>query len=1291
MKQVAEAQENMASAGFKVNEILSATPGVLDLAASSGTDLATSSAIAAGALRGFGLDANQAGHVADVLAKAAADTNANVNTMGDAFKYVSPVARGVGLSLEEVSAAIGIMANASIDGSTAGTTLRGAISRLADPSKEASDKMKELSFNAFDSNGKMKSLSTIVDELGKSMKGLTDKQKEQALSIIFGQEAMSGMLTLIQGGKGQLDELTNSFKNSDGAAKQMATTMQDNAQNSIEQMMGSLETARIKIEKALAPSIKKISDVVGNLADKFSQLDPETQQSIIKFGLLAASVGPCILVFGRLMESVVTIQKGFQLLKGLFFVEKIVQTGAAATTAAGGIGAMGTAARLTTLALNPWVLGMAAAGFGLYKLVKYLNDDSVPAVDYFGEHTKKAANDMGYMSAKVGTVSKNISSDMVKISDSTKKAITAYMDLDKKAGTALLSLKANNIVVTKQIADDMSKNINDMGKQITDGLKKRSEEGTKTFQDFFKNAKNITDNEKANILKSVQNGYDQQTKSTEAAKNKINEIYLTAANNHRQITDDEVKQIQALQEQMRQQAVTILSQSQLEQQAIYEGIKNSATAITTQQASEVIKNSANQRDQTIAAATEQAQKIEAEIIYQRDVAHTITADQATKLIAEAERQKKDIITKAEEQHKAVVDEVGKQCKDVADKIDQESGSIKTPWQRLCDWFTQNVLKPQIDTSEIDYATAKVGGLSGSSGGATEHRIGGHAYATGTTNAARGWNLVGEEGPELLWFEGGETVLNNRDTTALMEKLSSKISYASAKTWGNDFMQGLADGINDNKNNVYDSSIKVADSIYRVLHFSVPDDGPLADADSYGSDFMELLADTIEQNSDKPADAAKKVADLVSEKIKSIKDILSKDTKELNNQLYNLGKEEEVTLRGVKGSRRYSIQDEYDVKKKVIKDEIALRKDQADKEIAEIQRIGKMSKEQLQQEITDRKDFVDSVNNLESKLVDALKQKYQEEEKAQEDSLNAELDNLDKWKDESEKRINDVYDTKIKAIEDSTNAQIAALQAESDALDEQSKQDDRAGQDQVELANIQKLKDKIVYEHNDFNKAELQKQLEQAIADRTKRLNQQAIDDKKESLKKQMDDIKANADEQKQMLEDEKSYELNRMNQLYNAQKDNLQKRLANVKAFYAERIKDAKLQAEAEKLIMDNNQKDIVALLHKYEPDYQAAGQSLGEKLVEGFAPQVQKIKDMINSLTEQINSLNAQAASAISSVKAAAGSVSSKGSSTTTNNSKTVINNNISYTSPTALTPSQMTRATQTALTTIGFAFGLR
>lgn len=309
--EAAQGMENLASAGFSTTEVMSAMPGMLDLAASGGVDIASASYIAASALRGFGLEASQSGHVADVLAKAAADTNAGVSDMGSALKYAAPPANALGLSLEEVSAAIGVMSNAGIKGEMAGTTLRGALTKLSSPSSEAAKTMAQLGINAFNSQGKMLPISQIIGNLQNGMKGLTDEQKQNAIATIFGQESMSGMLTLIQAGPQELDKLTASFKGSDGAAKSMASTMQNNTKSAVEQMKGSLETAGIKIEQSLAPAIKGIADAVGGLADKFTNLTPAQQKVILVLVGIVAAIGPLLIIIGTMISSIGAIVGAF--------------------------------------------------------------------------------------------------------------------------------------------------------------------------------------------------------------------------------------------------------------------------------------------------------------------------------------------------------------------------------------------------------------------------------------------------------------------------------------------------------------------------------------------------------------------------------------------------------------------------------------------------------------------------------------------------------------------------------------------------------------------------------------------------------------------------------------------------------------------------------------------------------------------------------------------------------------------------------------------------------------------
>lgn len=384
--EVASGMENLASAGFTTNEIMKAMPGLLDLAASSGSELATASEIAASAIRGFGLEANQAGHVADVFADAAARTNAQTEDMGEAMKYVAPVAKTVGLSIEETAAAIGIMSDAGVKGSQAGTTLRGGLTRIVKPTKMVRDAMAELGVEFYDSNGKMKSLTEIIKTLQEHTKGLTDETKNQALAQIFGTEALSGMLALVNRGSDELSDMTKSFKNCDGAAEEMADTMLDNTAGAFESLSGSLESAGIAIQKELAPYVKDLAKWIQELVDKFVDLSDEEKQNVIRTVALVAAIGPAVKIIGKLGSGIGTAIKDVGLLSQAIGV---VKSGAKSTstevnTLASVISAMKNPVTLAVTALT----ALAAATAYVIKKGQELDPEVQKATDNINKMTK---------------------------------------------------------------------------------------------------------------------------------------------------------------------------------------------------------------------------------------------------------------------------------------------------------------------------------------------------------------------------------------------------------------------------------------------------------------------------------------------------------------------------------------------------------------------------------------------------------------------------------------------------------------------------------------------------------------------------------------------------------------------------------------------------------------------------------------------------------------------------------------------------------------------------------------
>ena len=314
--QAAEGMENLASAGFSVNEIMDAMPGLLDLAASSGADLGTATEIAASAVRAFGLEASDTGHVADVFAEAAARTNAQVEDMGEAMKYVAPVASAMGQSIEMTAAAIGIMSDAGIKGSQAGTALRGAFSRLAKPTDAMTKVMEDLGLSFYDAQGKMYPLAAIVGELQTNMSDLTQEQRNNALVTLFGQEALSGMLALMDRGSKDLIDMTEAFAEADGAAKEMADVMLDNTAGALEALGGSVETLAIRLQQVMAPTVKAVAEKLTEFINTLTNMDEGTLRTIVTVGAFVAAIGPLLLIIGKVISAITAIGPALYVLTG---------------------------------------------------------------------------------------------------------------------------------------------------------------------------------------------------------------------------------------------------------------------------------------------------------------------------------------------------------------------------------------------------------------------------------------------------------------------------------------------------------------------------------------------------------------------------------------------------------------------------------------------------------------------------------------------------------------------------------------------------------------------------------------------------------------------------------------------------------------------------------------------------------------------------------------------------------------------------------------------------------------
>lgn len=290
--QAADAMSFLAMAGWKTNDIMAGMPGLLDLSAASGADLARTADIISNVMTGMGLEADQASHVADVFAYAMSNSNVTVEQLGESMKYAAPVAKAFGASLEDTTALVSMMGDAGIQASQAGTALRAGFLRLAGPPKAAAKAMAEMGGNAqqafteaqesqqalmdmglkvTDAAGNMKPMSQILTELRAKTADYSQAEKMAALQAIFGTTAVTGWMAVLDASPEKFDALMNSMKNADGTSRQMAITMTNNLKGQMTIFGSVLESIGIgiydKLKGPLTDAMKAVNETLSNISD----------------------------------------------------------------------------------------------------------------------------------------------------------------------------------------------------------------------------------------------------------------------------------------------------------------------------------------------------------------------------------------------------------------------------------------------------------------------------------------------------------------------------------------------------------------------------------------------------------------------------------------------------------------------------------------------------------------------------------------------------------------------------------------------------------------------------------------------------------------------------------------------------------------------------------------------------------------------------------------------------------------------------------------------------------------
>ena len=302
--EAADAMNYMAMAGWKTSDMLDGIEGIMNLAVASGEDLATTSDIVTDALTAFGLTAKDSGHFADILAAASSNANTNVSMMGETFKYCAPIAGALGFSAEDTAEAIGLMANAGIKSSQAGTSLRTIMNNLTGEVKLSGKSIGDVTIATTNADESMRSLTAILADCRSAFGQLSDSEKASNAEALVGKNAMSGFFALMNSAPGDISKLEGAIKNCDGTSEKMAETMQDNLSGQLTILKSQLQELAISFADLMMPAIRSLVSALQGLVDFLNKLPEPVKQIILVVALLVAALGPVLIFIGKIMSAV---------------------------------------------------------------------------------------------------------------------------------------------------------------------------------------------------------------------------------------------------------------------------------------------------------------------------------------------------------------------------------------------------------------------------------------------------------------------------------------------------------------------------------------------------------------------------------------------------------------------------------------------------------------------------------------------------------------------------------------------------------------------------------------------------------------------------------------------------------------------------------------------------------------------------------------------------------------------------------------------------------------------------
>lgn len=519
----ADAMSYMALAGWDSTQIISGIEPVLRLAEAGNLDLARASDLVTDSMSALGLEVSELPQFLDKVAKSSATSNTSIDQLMEAFLIVGGKANSLGVDLDELSTVLGVMANRGIKGAEAGRGLSAILTNLTAPTGQAKEALADLGLTAFDKQGNFIGLENVIKNLSRSTENLTQEEKNLYLSQIAGKEHAKTLNAIMASLTEEYEGLKQGINSADGALSKMANTMQDNTKGGFTKLKSQLEGLGIQFSEHLLPHINRLIEGLSKLLDWFGGLDEGTQKTIVNMGLLAIGLGGTLKAVGGLSQGIGgiigIIGKVVPVINSLTGGIGALTGGAIAS--GGAITGVGTALMGALAPIAPFVLAVGGIAVAGYAVNKCLSQEVIPTVDLF-------ADKIEYINTGFNSYGITYQTVVTTISESTKTAVGAYMELDAQATNTLMSMTYGYSEVSRissESLNEMSASFFENILAVGEGSEELKEKLIAEFNSAL-NGVNVTTGEGLNeVVTMFAQQYFEVEEVTEDMKNQVIEMF----------------------------------------------------------------------------------------------------------------------------------------------------------------------------------------------------------------------------------------------------------------------------------------------------------------------------------------------------------------------------------------------------------------------------------------------------------------------------------------------------------------------------------------------------------------------------------------------------------------------------------------------------------------------------------------------------------------------------------------------------------------------------------------------